>query len=171
MRHLRLFSYQMLLSHIGVAVLTVLTIGTLFILILDQGVSLSEYQVRSMIDFNSWQFDDQGLVNTFGFNPEGFGMVVGEGNNVLYIAGDAPCSAGDKLDVCDDHLTPLNLSISSPNIFKSCAISDRQEKCPRLESSIDFTGSYILLNFNNNINKPLILTGESRLICRHQAAA
>ena len=107
MRRLRLFSYQMFISQIVIALMTAIFLVLFFMLIVQQGITLLEYQMRSMIDYTSWQFDDPSLIDTFSFDPEGHGMVVDENGEVVYIVGDTPCPLGAALTVCAPDLVDL----------------------------------------------------------------
>jgi signal transduction histidine kinase len=112
MRHLRLFSYQMLFSHVGVAVLTTLTLVTVLVVILNQGVTLHEYEIRAMIDYTAWQFDDRGVIDTFSLDPSGYGIVVDENNTVVFVEGDTPCDVGSQLSACLPSLNDLSAGAS-----------------------------------------------------------
>jgi signal transduction histidine kinase len=100
MRFLRQFSYQVLISHVGVALLTTVTIIVIAIVLVNQATSLREYQIRAMIDYTAWQFDDPRIIDTFSFNPPGFGLVVDKEGEILFAVGEAPCTLGDTLGSC-----------------------------------------------------------------------
>ncbi len=108
MRRLRLFSYQMFISQIGVALLTALALVTLLTVIINQGITLHEYEIRAMIDYTAWQFDDTGVIDTFSINPEGFGLIVDEGKSVLFAVGDTPCAVDSTLATCAPRLAALS---------------------------------------------------------------
>jgi hypothetical protein len=107
MRQLRSFSYQMFISQVGVALLTTVILVVVMMVLINQGVTLREYQIRNMIDFTAWQFDDMGVIDTFSFDPPGFGMVVDEGNEVVFAVGETPCPIGSVLTSCAPALNDL----------------------------------------------------------------
>ena len=107
MRFLRSFSYQMFISQVGVALLTTVILVVMMMVLINQGVTLREYQIRNMIDFTAWQFDDMGVIDTFSFDPPGFGIVVDEGNEVVFAVGETPCPVGSALSSCAPSLNDL----------------------------------------------------------------
>jgi NarL family two-component system sensor histidine kinase LiaS len=100
MRLLRSFSYQVLISHVGVALLTTFSLVAVFIMIVNQGITLREYQIRSMIDYTAWQFDDPRIFDTFSFDPPGYGLIINEEGQVIFTVGDSPCVLGNTLGSC-----------------------------------------------------------------------
>ncbi len=108
MRRLRLFSYQMFISQIGVTLFTAFALVILFTAIINQGITLHEYEIRAMIDYTAWQFDDTGVIDTFSINPEGFGIIVDEEKNVLFAVGDTPCAVDSDLATCAPRLAALS---------------------------------------------------------------
>lgn len=107
MRYLRMFSYQMILSHITVVLITAAVLAMLVVGLIQWSIDLETYRVRAMLDVTTWQFDNPQLLNMFSFNAEGFSTVVDEQNVVLYTSGDTNCEVGVNLAVCAPALVNL----------------------------------------------------------------
>lgn len=104
MWRLKLFSYQMMLSHVTVVLITAVALAFLIVGVLQWTFSLEDYRARAMLDVTVWQFDHPHLLKTFSFNPEGFSVIVDDDGEVLYATGLTTCTVGASLAVCAPEL-------------------------------------------------------------------
>lgn len=108
MRLLNLFSIRIALSLIGITVIssvifTLLLIGlTLTVIVPDS------YRIRAMMDLTAWQFDDRLLYDAFGFNPDGFSLIVNDKQEIVYVDGIASCEVRDTLATCAPDLVGVS---------------------------------------------------------------
>ena len=108
MRLLSLFSIRIALSLIGITaissvIFTLLLIGlTLTVIVPDS------YRIRAMMDLTAWQFDDRLLYDAFGFNPDGFSLIVNNEQEVVYVDGVSSCEIGEVLASCAPDLVGVS---------------------------------------------------------------
>lgn len=108
MRLLNLFSIRIALSLIGVTVISTVVFTLILIGLTLTVVVPDSYRIRAMMDLTAWQFDDRLLYDAFGFNPDGFSLIVNNEQEVVYVDGLAPCEIGDTLAVCAPNLVGLS---------------------------------------------------------------